>query len=77
METVAGCVRFYYVLFLANEVDLWYYMADSLNWCNIEIYAAIICSSASTFKAIIKTYLPKFWGSSQRSGPPNVNNGYD
>jgi hypothetical protein len=39
METVAGCVRFYYVLFLANEVDLWYYMADSLNWCNIEIYA--------------------------------------
>jgi hypothetical protein len=27
------------VLFLANEADLWYYMADSLNWCNIEIYA--------------------------------------
>jgi hypothetical protein len=32
-------VRFYYVLFLANESDIWYYMADSLNWCSIEIYA--------------------------------------
>lgn len=39
MRISAGCVRFYYVLFLANEADLWYYMADSLNWCNIEIYA--------------------------------------
>ena len=36
---IASCVRFYYVLFLADEADIWYYMADSLNWCNIEIYA--------------------------------------
>lgn len=36
---IASCIRFYYVLFLANEADIWYYMADSLNWCNIEIYA--------------------------------------
>jgi hypothetical protein len=35
----AGCVRYYYVLFLAHEDDLWYYMADSLNWCSIECYA--------------------------------------
>ena len=39
----AGCIRFQYVLFLANEQDLWFYMADSLNWCNIEIYAGM-CS---------------------------------
>jgi hypothetical protein len=62
-------VRFYFVLFLANEKDIWYYMADSLNWCSIEIYAAIICSSASTFKAILKTYLPKVWGSYGSQGP--------
>jgi hypothetical protein len=38
---------------------------------------AIICSSASTFKAMLKTYLPKFWGSSQRCTPQNANDGYD
>ena len=32
-------MRFYYVLFLSNEDDIWFYMADSLNWCSIEIYA--------------------------------------
>lgn len=32
-------MRLYYVLFLANEDDIWFYMADSLNWCSIEIYA--------------------------------------
>ncbi|PVH95164.1 hypothetical protein DM02DRAFT_660418 [Periconia macrospinosa] len=67
IAVAAGCVRFYYVLFLANETDIWYYMADSLNWCSIEIYAAIICGSASTFKALLKTYLPKIWGSSDGS----------
>lgn len=41
-SVTAGCVRFYYVLFLANEADIWYYMADSLNWCSIEIYAGIL-----------------------------------
>ena len=38
---------------------------------------AIICSSASTFKAILKAYIPKLWSSSQPSNPPNVNQGYD
>jgi hypothetical protein len=89
-------VRFYYVLFLANETDIWFYMADSLNWCSIEIYAgkvpsrfvrtgfepnifsAIICSSASTFKAILKTYLPKVWGSYGSQGPSgNPRHQYD
>ncbi|KAH6644143.1 hypothetical protein C7974DRAFT_15389 [Boeremia exigua] len=77
IAVAASCVRFYYVLFLANEADIWYYMADSLNWCNIEIYAAIICSSASTFKALLKTYLPRFWGSSQRSAPEDADHSYD
>lgn len=32
-------MRFYYVLFLVNKVDdVYYYMADSLNWYSIEIY---------------------------------------
>ncbi|KAL1801157.1 hypothetical protein ACET3X_001499 [Alternaria dauci] len=63
VAVAAGCVRFHYVLFLSNEADIWYYMADSLNWCSIEIYAAIICSTASTFKVLLKTYLPKIWNS--------------
>jgi hypothetical protein len=59
-------------------------MADSLNWCNIEIYAgtylleldgvylliyfkAIVCSSASSFKAILKVYMPRFWNASHSS----------
>jgi hypothetical protein len=41
VAVAAGCIRFYYVLFLSNETDIWYYMADSLNWCSIEIYAGI------------------------------------
>jgi hypothetical protein len=41
VAVTAGCIRFYYVLFLSNETDIWYYMADSLNWCSIEIYAGI------------------------------------
>ena len=41
VAVAAGCVRFYYVLFLSDEADIWYYMADSLNWCSIEIYAGM------------------------------------
>ncbi|KAI4638641.1 hypothetical protein J4E93_009942 [Alternaria ventricosa] len=76
VAVAAGCVRFYYVLFLSDEADIWYYMADSLNWCSIEIYAAIICSSASTFKVLIKTYLPRVWSSAgshdKASGTPRA-----
>ncbi|KAF7565850.1 hypothetical protein PtrM4_052840 [Pyrenophora tritici-repentis] len=39
-------------------------MADSLNWFSVEIYAAIICSSASTLKILVKTYIPRVWNSS-------------
>lgn len=36
------------------------------------VQATIICSSASTFKALLKTYLPKLWNTSQRSTPQQV-----
>lgn len=55
IAVAAGCVRFYYVLFLSNEADIWYYMSDSLSWCSIEIYAGMSsfslhypCSNADT-----------------------------
>ena len=48
LNGTAGCIRFYYVLFLANEADLWYYMADSLNWCSIEVYAGKQAAPQST-----------------------------
>jgi len=50
VAVAAGCVRFYYVLFLSDEADIWYYMADSLNWCSIEIYAGM-----SPLKSLIKS----------------------
>lgn len=34
---------------------------------------AIICNSASTFKALLKTYLPKIWGSYGSRGGPSDN----
>lgn len=34
----AGCVRFAYVLLLSDTTDQYYFLADSLNWCSIEIY---------------------------------------
>lgn len=37
-EREAGCVRFGYVRMLADEPDMFFYLADSLNWCGAEIY---------------------------------------
>ncbi|KAK0668448.1 hypothetical protein QBC41DRAFT_121977 [Cercophora samala] len=75
----AACVRYYYVLKLANGDDIWYYFADSLNWCSIEVYAAIICGSASTFRVLFKTYMPRIWGGSRYglSGPGGKSHPYD
>ncbi|KAK4186371.1 hypothetical protein QBC35DRAFT_387350 [Podospora australis] len=76
----AACVRYYYVLKLANTEDIWYYFADSLNWCSIEVYAAVICGSASTFRVLFKTYMPRLWGSNMRygiSGRPGGSHPYD
>ncbi|KAJ5463678.1 hypothetical protein N7475_008622 [Penicillium sp. IBT 31633x] len=38
-------------------------LADSLNWCSIEIYVAICCGSAPSLSVLIKTYAPRFFGS--------------
>jgi hypothetical protein len=35
----ADCRRFYYVVLLAKDDGIWYCMADSFEWCSIEIYA--------------------------------------
>ncbi|KAH8881991.1 hypothetical protein GQ53DRAFT_886317 [Thozetella sp. PMI_491] len=68
VSVAAGCVRYYYVLKLANEADIWFYFAASLNWCSIEVCAALICGSASTFKTLMRAYLPKLWGSKLSNG---------
>lgn len=80
------------MLKLKDEKDSFYYLADSLNWCSIEIYAgmspplpsrllprclrpaiAIICGSASTFRALLKKYVPRLLGSSARYGTGGMN----
>ncbi|KAI0475045.1 hypothetical protein GGR56DRAFT_675211 [Xylariaceae sp. FL0804] len=66
VAVAAGCVRFFYVRLLANTSDMYFFLADSLSWCEIEIYVAIICGSASAFKVLLRTYLPGILGSSLR-----------
>ncbi|KAJ5836306.1 hypothetical protein N7447_002332 [Penicillium robsamsonii] len=38
LALAAGCVRYAYVKLLAGTKDQYYELADSLNWCGIEIY---------------------------------------
>jgi hypothetical protein len=38
----AGCVRYDFVRTLADSKDMYYLLADSLNWCCIEIYTGKI-----------------------------------
>ncbi|CAJ2508865.1 Uu.00g138910.m01.CDS01 [Anthostomella pinea] len=72
VAVAAGCVRFAYVRLLSNTTDMYFYLADSLSWCEIEIYVAIFCGSASTFKILLRNYLPSILGSSAMK-----NNKYD
>ncbi|KAK1146140.1 hypothetical protein N8T08_003229 [Aspergillus melleus] len=64
LAVAAGCVRYDYVRLLSNTADQYYYLADSLNWCSIEIYVAIFCGSAPALSVLIKTYAPRVFGSS-------------
>ncbi|OQE03124.1 hypothetical protein PENVUL_c035G06518 [Penicillium vulpinum] len=59
----AGCVRYAYVKMLSGTKEQYYELADSLNWCSIEIYVAICCGSAPSFSVLIKTYAPRLFGS--------------
>ncbi|KAK4230138.1 hypothetical protein QBC38DRAFT_357712 [Podospora fimiseda] len=61
VSLVAACIRVHYILKISKGEDIWYYFADYLNWCSIEVYAAIICGSASTFCVLFKTFAPQLW----------------
>ncbi|KAL4903357.1 hypothetical protein BDW74DRAFT_156227 [Aspergillus multicolor] len=71
LSIAAGGVRYDFVRKLANNPDQYYYLADSLNWCSIEIYVAIFCGSAPSLSVLVKTYAPALLGSSARSRTPN------
>ncbi|KAL4955732.1 hypothetical protein BDW69DRAFT_182283 [Aspergillus filifer] len=68
LSIAAGCVRYDFVRKLASNPDQYYYLADSLNWCSIDIYVAIFCGSAPTLSVLIKTYAPAILGSKGRTG---------
>ncbi|ROV92972.1 hypothetical protein VMCG_08978 [Cytospora schulzeri] len=71
LSVAAGCVRFGYVLLLSNTTDQYYFLADSLNWCAIEIYVAVMCSCATAFKVLVKQYFPRIFGSTNASSGGN------
>ena len=56
---------------LAHTEDMYFYLADSLNWCSIEIYLAIFCGSASAYRIFLRTYLPTLMGSTRGSNSNN------
>ncbi|KAI0023975.1 hypothetical protein F4780DRAFT_686761 [Xylariomycetidae sp. FL0641] len=64
VAVAAGCVRFAYVRLLAHTSDMYFFLADSLSWCEIELYLAIYCGSASTLRVLLRTYFPGILGSS-------------
>ncbi|KAK7937248.1 uncharacterized protein PG986_014116 [Apiospora aurea] len=68
-SVAAGCVRFGYVRKLSNETDMYFLLADSLNWCELEIYVAIFCGSAPAFKVLLKSWWPRLFGSSLHQTP--------
>ncbi|KAL2847171.1 hypothetical protein BJY01DRAFT_246945 [Aspergillus pseudoustus] len=69
LSIAAGGVRYDFVRKLANNPDQYYFLADSLNWCSIEIYVAIFCGSAPSLSVLVKTYAPAILGSSGGRGP--------
>ncbi|KAK2763766.1 hypothetical protein FQN54_009383 [Arachnomyces sp. PD_36] len=60
----AGCVRYDFVQKLSNSKDMYYLLADSINWCCIEIYTAIFCGSAPALSVLAKKLAPQIFGSS-------------
>ncbi|KAK8091495.1 hypothetical protein PG997_001856 [Apiospora hydei] len=68
-RATAGCVRFGYVRKLSNETDMYFLLADSLNWCELEIYVAIFCGSAPALKVLLKSWWPRLFGSSLHHTP--------
>lgn len=56
---------------LSGETDMYFLLADSLNWCELEIYVAIFCGSAPALKVLLKTWWPRLFGSSAHQTPPD------
>ncbi|KAK7908960.1 hypothetical protein PG985_014838 [Apiospora marii] len=75
-SVAAGCVRFGYVRKLSGETDMYFLLADSLNWCELEIYVAIFCGSAPALKVLLKTWWPRLFGSSNHATPDYQHNGH-
>ncbi|KAL4780061.1 hypothetical protein BJX76DRAFT_339165 [Aspergillus varians] len=73
LSIAAGCVRYDFVRKLAHNEDQYYYLADSLNWCSIEIYVAIFCGSAPSLSVLVKTIAPAILGSSDRTATTHGN----
>ncbi|KAK1147820.1 hypothetical protein N8T08_000333 [Aspergillus melleus] len=65
LALAAACVRYDFVLKLEGNEDQFYHLADSLNWCTIEVYVAIFCGSAPSLSVLIKTYAPRVFGTSK------------
>ncbi|RYP46533.1 hypothetical protein DL768_007280 [Monosporascus sp. mg162] len=73
VAVAAGCVYFSYVRLLAQTDETFFYLADSLNWCSIEIYLAIFCGSTSAYKVLLRTHLPGLLGSSRGKNSYDAN----
>lgn len=54
---------------------MYFLLADSLNWCELEIYVAIFCGSAPAFKVLLKSWWPRLFGSSNHRTPEYQPNG--
>ncbi|KAH9907032.1 hypothetical protein F4778DRAFT_610250 [Xylariomycetidae sp. FL2044] len=76
LSVAAGGVRFGYVRLLVDEEDMYFLLADSLNWCEIEIYIAILCGSAPALKVLLKVWWPRIFGSSNQYSPRYPNGHY-
>ncbi|KAE8150862.1 hypothetical protein BDV25DRAFT_139457 [Aspergillus avenaceus] len=66
LSVAAACVRYDSVLKLANNKDQYYLLADSLNWCSIELYVAIFCGSAPALSVLIRSFSPRALDSGYR-----------
>ncbi|KXT18339.1 hypothetical protein AC579_936 [Pseudocercospora musae] len=55
---LAGCFRCYYLWNLMKSDDLNYDAAEASIWAQVELHMVILCSSASTFKVLMKGCFP-------------------
>ncbi|PLN79925.1 hypothetical protein BDW42DRAFT_194789 [Aspergillus taichungensis] len=68
LSIAASCVRYDFVKRLAATKDQYYQLADSLNWCEIEVFVAIFCGSAPALSVAMKHFFGRVWGSTHGYG---------